>query len=95
MQQVKEKKPWWMCALEEYFWTHEKWQLVHDGQKNADGQFQFAPAEIKRFTRKYRRGDRYIVFFYDLTKPLADVTIQYANSGAEHSKKEEKFERIK
>ena len=91
MQQGKQK-PWWMCALEEHFWSHEKWQLVHDGQQNP-GQFQFA--EVKRFTRKYRKGDRYIVFFYDLTKPLADVKIQYANSGAEHNKKEERFERTK
>jgi hypothetical protein len=90
--QVREKKPWWMCALEEYFWAYAKWELVHDGQQNP-GQFQFE--EVKRFTRKYRRGNRYIVFFYDLTKPLADVKIQYANGGAEHNKKEERFERIK
>jgi hypothetical protein len=93
MMQVKEK-PWWMCALEEHFWSHEKWELVHDGQQNPV-QFKFAPEEVKRFTRKYRRGDRYVVFFYDLTKPLANVKIQYANGGAEHSKKEERFERTK
>jgi hypothetical protein len=92
--QVKEKKPWWMCALEEYFWDNERWQLVHNGQQNPDGQYQFKPEEVKRFTRKYRKGDRYIVFFYDLTKPMADVRIQYANGGAEGNKKEERFERV-
>lgn len=91
--QIREKKPWWMCALEEYFWGHEKWQLVHDGRQNPV-QFKFPAEDIKKFTRKYRKGDRYIVFFYDLTKPLADVRIQYANGGAEHNKKEETFERI-
>lgn len=93
--QVRDKKPWWMCALEEHFWSHERWELVHNGQQNPDGQFRFAPEEVKKFTRKYRRGDRYIVFVYDLRKPLADVKIQFAPNGAERGKKEERFERTK
>jgi hypothetical protein len=91
--QVREKKPWWMCALEEYFWSNTRWQLVHNGHQNP-GQFNLPSEEIRKFTRKYRKGERYIVFLYDLTKPMADVKVQYAPNGAEHNKKEETFERV-
>lgn len=79
------KKPWWMCTLEEYFWKHEKWELIHDGQRNP-GQFEFPPEDVRRFTRRYRKRDFGVKFLYDLRQELAEVEFEFYKEGLNHKK---------
>lgn len=83
VKEKKQKTPWWMCALEEYFWKHDGWELVHNGQQSPV-QVEFHPDEVKHFTRHYRNGNRWVRFIYDLRGGIKGAEFKFGEYGKKH-----------